>query len=133
MVDDEGEAEELPFETPDGVRGTCRVGRLALPDGRTAFVVEELGRRGRGTPSVVEHLATALCRRYGVPPDQAVWVRRYRPLDDDQPPWYERVTFRLASDGFFYDPQWTLMKDKHWQDLGLPPPRGGGDDPARPA
>ena len=129
MADDaEAEAELFPFETPEGARGTCRVERLPLADGRTAFLVEEVGRRGRGTPSVVEHVALALCRRHGVPPGRAVWLRRYRPLGEGEAPWWEQVTFRQFATGALYDPQWTLMKDKHWHGLGLtgPPP-----DPAR--
>jgi hypothetical protein len=124
-----GDAPEFfSFDTPEDGRRQCRVERLPLPDGRrTAFVIEDVSPGpGRSVVSVVEAVATDLCRRHGVAPADAVWVRQYRAMHG-RPPYWERVTFRLAPNGHLYDPQWQLMRPRDWQDLGLPPRGDAGD------
>jgi hypothetical protein len=83
---------------------------------------------GTSITNAAEDLASQPCDRLGIEPDLLVWIEHYGYAgsgDSGKEHTYDRVTFAPGTpDGRptrFKDPQWRVMQEQDWLELGLAP------------
>ena len=97
-----------------------------LQDGRVLVVCSELpDNQGTSVTNFTEALAGLVCTDYGIDPARLVWIEHYVPHRGHPKPDWDRVTFKVVSDGrgaVFFEPRWRPMREADWHVLGLPLP-----------
>lgn len=121
--------ERFRFTGLHGYPCVCRLEIHRLADGRMAAVATELkDNPGTSITNAAEDLASQVCDHLGVKPEQLVWIEHYAYAGAGnaiKERTYDRVTFAPgAPDGpptRFKDPQWRVMQEQDWLELGLAP------------
>lgn len=126
-----------------GCQCICSLEILTLADGRTAVIATELeDNPGTSITNVAENLASEVCDRFGIDPQQLIWIEHYGyagACEGTKERTFDRVTFSRRDvdgvqwtralgqhkpdgwPGYFQDPNWRPMKDEDWWELGLSP------------
>lgn len=106
----------------------CVLEVLSLPDGRTVVVATEVvDNASMSITNAFELLATDVCARCGIDPNQLVWIEHYGypvPENPMEARGYDRVQFTVApvpGGTCFSAAYWRPMCDADWRELGLMP------------
>lgn len=122
MSDEEVMHELMPFKSPNGLDGVCRVEIRRLKDERFLVVCEELDDNpGQSVSASWENVVSTVGHKYGVPVNGTVWVEHNDREYLGQGRW-QLVTFKLPKRGQREgEANWHNMTEADWHELGLPP------------
>jgi hypothetical protein len=119
--------ERFEYEGFHGYPSACTLELIPLDDGRTFVIATETEENhGTSVTNIAEHLATFVCRTFGIEPEKLVWVEHYGYASTAFPErTFDIVTFRPLpmsnSALFFAEPHWRVMTDADWHQLGQAP------------
>ncbi|MFA7297547.1 MAG: hypothetical protein WC211_10270 [Dehalococcoidia bacterium] len=105
----------FPYSSRLGADGVCFIERVDLPDGRVVIAcVSAPGNPGTSITNTVETVCGEVCERFGIDVRLLVWLEHYQ--GDEE---WRRVTFGKHSP--LGQPEWHVMDERRWRDLGLSP------------
>lgn len=134
--------DRFEFRGFHGCQCFCSLEIVPATDGHKVVIATELqDNPGTSITNVAEHLASAVCDRFGIDPEKLVWIETYGyPAPGDRERTFDLVTFRKREPdgviqwgpsvlrtkpdgwpGYFAEPKWRPMEVDDWKSLGLTP------------
>lgn len=95
----------------------CDIEAHRRTDGKYVFVATELpDNPGTSVTNFAEHLATAMRGKYGLRPDEVIWIEHYPEAKGRRKEDFDLVRFQVEGDSF-RTPVWSRITEQAVEDL----------------
>jgi hypothetical protein len=109
-----------------GCPSACGLDIQRLAGSRTLVVCTELPNNpGTSVTNFAEQLATLVCQRFAIAPQDLLWIEHYPASETHGPePDWDWVEFTWTGHEFIH-PRWRPVRPEDWKQFGVPDPASG--------